>query len=104
MHTSDIERKIYGSKPKSSVQDILKRERNEHQIIKPQPVPRPTYFITLKVNSKHLAEIKQYDNPLITKGNKSNTKGKTGVSLFASMMQASKSATKLESMQQLKTP
>lgn len=102
LHTSDIERKIYGSKPKSSVQDILKRERNEHQIIKPQPVPRPTYFITLKVNSKHLAEIKQYDNPLITKGNKSNTKGKTGASLFASMMQASKSATKLESMQQLK--
>ncbi|CAX40510.1 telomere length regulation protein, putative [Candida dubliniensis CD36] len=102
LHTSLMERKIYESRPKSSVQDILKRRRNDDKTTRTQPIARPTYFITLKMNSKHLAEIKQYENPLITKGNKTSTNGKTSASLFASMMQASKSATKLESMWQSK--
>ncbi|KAL6452665.1 ELG1 Telomere length regulation protein ELG1 [Candida maltosa Xu316] len=52
----------------------------------------------LKINPQKLAEIKQYDNPLLTKG--TQTAGKSSKSFFASMMQASRSASKLDKINQ----
>ncbi|RCK65935.1 Telomere length regulation protein ELG1 [Candida viswanathii] len=101
VHTSDIERRIYESKPKSSVLSILNLKQPESKAkrgsARNTPKARDTLFVTLRVNSEHLARIKQYDNPLVTRG--SNGNGKSSKSFFASMMQASRTASKLEHIQ-----
>ena len=111
MHTSDIERKIFESKPKSSVlnilglkQPVVKSTTKKSKLTTTITTKaKETLFVTLRVSPTELTKIKQYDNPLITRGVKTNGGGgKSSKSFFASMMQASKAATKLEHIQQEK--
>ncbi|KAG7663711.1 uncharacterized protein J8A68_002763 [[Candida] subhashii] len=67
---------------------------------------KPSLFITLKINPIELSKIKDYDNPLKTKGNLTvgasfSKTGKCSSSVFASMMQASKQSSKLTALQGL---
>lgn len=112
MNTSDIERKIFESKPKSSVLSILGlkqpvvKSTTKKSKLTTATKAKETFFVTLRVNPTELTKIKQYDNPLITRGVKTSGGGggggKSSKSFFASMMQASKAATKLEHIQQEK--
>lgn len=118
--TKVLESKVFSdTKKSSSVRDLLKplkdntSKLNKKKKEKPKDTAKPILYVTLKINSASLAEIKKYENPLKTRGNFNKSleltcksevqtfdmKSLSSSSFFQSMMDASKSETKLRKYQ-----
>ncbi|CAI5756276.1 unnamed protein product [Candida verbasci] len=98
--TFELENKIYSKVKSSSILDVFK-SHSPKKIVKIELKTRIlenikngknpySYVVKLKINSNELARIKQFENPLKTKGSGAKSEGKSINSLFSSMMQASK--------------